>query len=701
MRSKANNPIYIKGMRQAIALCGIFLLAIPGISQDQIANLEKYWRYRERLREQFMAESETVDEMGVNVPLASIEFESYRFNANGEGIGHNLARTGDGNAVIGTYLGVLATELWILKNNEQDYSQSLKELFYLFCAIERLDAYSESYVRAAVEYDMFSTWDYNFWNISQHYELGDINGYLLRNDASQHFFETNINKFHENVENLQSTFVNAAEYWLQGMSADIVANVLEGISLVNALVDTEDISNIPFNFNHSIIPDYLKLCGIMNSTETEIDFNLWADDITRRYIDFIQNDSIKALTHWYIEDPVLNELVPQGGGEDWSINAYTHDGYIGAAAKITHDPQETLQEYPGILPEGFYEEAFENINLSKNITKILRDLGTIDDPRPNTLEILRDHRENATAVVDVNATPKVYAPVPYEHHPLEFITLYRYQYPRDSFYIVGSNEYNMEIDDYNDLLNRAEECGVCSYLEHDWSTGSRYTDIEKAGTSSHLDHQYPGLDYMLLHNLRYIAFHWPDFDDVIAEPNYAYEYVTLTGGDIYSASNIYSATVEFKASRRVVLEPGFRVEGGSFKAHIGSITNGYDVTKFVEMPAILCDLDPITTAKSLINTEFNNDLFNNISVEEETSSQIPIYPNPATDILYINLPVKLNSNDVAYISIYNSNGVKVFENKCSLDNNVMTIDISGLSYGIYFILFDQIELSNRYIFIKQ
>jgi len=45
------------------------------------------------------------------------------------------------------YLSLLSTELYLLKNNGQDYSTTLKELYYAMLAMERLDLYSESHWR--------------------------------------------------------------------------------------------------------------------------------------------------------------------------------------------------------------------------------------------------------------------------------------------------------------------------------------------------------------------------------------------------------------------------------------------------------------------------------------------------------------------------------------------------------------------------
>jgi len=85
-------------------------------AQNQQANLEKYWRYRERMKNKFMVVSENVEEEGVNVPFFTIDNQNSKI------------RSSDNNPKWNHYLTTLATELWLLKRNNEDYSETLKEL---------------------------------------------------------------------------------------------------------------------------------------------------------------------------------------------------------------------------------------------------------------------------------------------------------------------------------------------------------------------------------------------------------------------------------------------------------------------------------------------------------------------------------------------------------------------------------------------
>ena len=55
---------------------GLFLI-VPLLGQNQMANLEKYWKYRQELRDKFIVVSGNVEEQGVNIPAAEIIYISF------------------------------------------------------------------------------------------------------------------------------------------------------------------------------------------------------------------------------------------------------------------------------------------------------------------------------------------------------------------------------------------------------------------------------------------------------------------------------------------------------------------------------------------------------------------------------------------------------------------------------------------------
>lgn len=253
----------------------IALLIIMAISvsyaysqTQQQKNLEKYWRYRDRLRERFVVVSQNVMEQGVNIPCGDI----YKVNNRYE------AKFGDGNYNMSHYLSLLSTELYLLKKNGQDYSETLSELFYAMMALERLDLYSEHYWR-----------DANGVNKALNFVMpSDINGMHLRDDVTDAFWAKY--KSHFGCETFISQFTSD-NYPLEEISQDVMYHNIEGLSLVAKLVGSENIANVPVTYDATrCVPEYLKKKGIMNQDETVVDFSKWAKDFVRRYIECFQSD---------------------------------------------------------------------------------------------------------------------------------------------------------------------------------------------------------------------------------------------------------------------------------------------------------------------------------------------------------------------------------------------------------------------------
>ncbi len=74
-----------------------------------------------------------------------------------------------------------------------------------------------------------------------------------------------------------------------------------------------------------------------------------------------------------------------------------------------------------------------------------------------------------------------------------------------------------------------------------------------------------------------------------------------------------------------------------------------------------------------------------------------IYPNPATDELFINMK---NETKSMIVEIYNTDGKKVFDKK--VVSSFTKVDVSELQSGIYFvnILKDDGTKVNKKVFIK-
>ncbi|HUP13581.1 MAG TPA: T9SS type A sorting domain-containing protein [Niastella sp.] len=88
-------------------------------------------------------------------------------------------------------------------------------------------------------------------------------------------------------------------------------------------------------------------------------------------------------------------------------------------------------------------------------------------------------------------------------------------------------------------------------------------------------------------------------------------------------------------------------------------------------------------------------------VEQNTGFLMSLYPNPATDL--INLNISGAENEVVSISVVNLLGSKVIDlgGKQTLSNGVKHIDISALPKGVYFLNIVSDNKNKSFRFVKQ
>ena len=119
-------------MKNALLFFSVLLLRAPilGQSTDQ-ENLEKYWQYRDRYRQQF---TKIGSEQGESLPLKSRQYQSDQSNMVDDGNGNmvpaysiggnlqngNAFRIWDNTIEHGYYLMMLASEYELLRRDDQD-----------------------------------------------------------------------------------------------------------------------------------------------------------------------------------------------------------------------------------------------------------------------------------------------------------------------------------------------------------------------------------------------------------------------------------------------------------------------------------------------------------------------------------------------------------------------------------------------------
>ena len=489
-------------MRKVVLVLLILVFSVPFFGQTQDDNLIKYWNYRDRLRKRFIVVSQNVMDYGVNIPASDIFY----------GINKGYISWGDGNNNMSHYLSMLSTELWLLKHNNQDYSQTLRELLYAMMALERLDTYSESNIRWK---SIHGFWEHDL-NGKNYVQAGDINGFSLRNDVTDDFWKKYGSHF--DVLTFQSNFSSDnTSHFMEENSQDVIEHTMEGLGLVSKLVGTESVVNIPCDWSDiNVVPRLIqqkivKDDSIKSQHPTTIDFSLWAKDIVKRYIRYMQYDGTYNVgvnlpifgnttlfsTHWILINPVTQKCVQEGSG---NMSTYLgvsmiSSGIIKAGEAIAG---ENLRLYPGLFTNCEFKIAFKRpeifmLGKEDNLVRSLACTGNLLGNK--TFSVLRRLRDNYNPYKKERTLIN-------EHLPLMYLTLHSLDAVK-----LDVAVYNSEKALYEQLLNIAPFSGPASNCGiHSWSSTSRCLWPNNLGKNTDTHTDYNGLDYMMLHNLYCITF---------------------------------------------------------------------------------------------------------------------------------------------------------------------------------------------------
>jgi hypothetical protein len=308
---------------------------------------------------------------------------------------------------------------------------------------------------------------------------------------------------------------------------------LQSLALVKQLVDDEDISSIEVHYINNYIPDYLKSKGIINGKV--ISFDKWVIDLTDRlakrcYQEYPEQRIVLKLnngkavpsknqlggimsSYWYIMNPVTNDLVAEGNGEDMGVwmNSY---GIAEAAYSITgKNIYHTDGSDKGLAAYLFKSLLFKNMkflghggfpipdNIDDYMFRALASVADInwDKESYDLLYLLGDKRETWT----------------YEHNPLILVLLHPEKY--NQVYKTGTAFYNNDKNYYQELLGFAPFDGPSTEdLRSDyhpfWSSSSRLNWPHNKGNRNHVNvWEYAGMDYMFLYNLYRLVFEPQDY----------------------------------------------------------------------------------------------------------------------------------------------------------------------------------------------
>ena len=559
-------------IRRVSGLMMFIAFAFTLYGQNEPNNLEKYWYYRERLK-RFVVTTNYTDP-GTNIPAQRI---------NGNEIGWD-----DGNGMLNQYISMLATEYRLLRDYDQDVSQTAKDLFYALKSFERLDKTAESYYGG---------------------QPNDLNGFFVRDDITDEFWSI-YGPGGSNPYFQASGFGFETDPYDKPAeeSQDNIWHILESFALVNALVEKEVVDGVEINFK-KIATDNVKRIVQRIIHTTYFHFISWTI-VPPLYI---KND----LAHlWYLKNPETDEFVSEGSGIDGGMHitsfgfAMAHNFITGTSNNSYYDFSVPLFKYSlscpltdityklfvynRIIPviftgyidvelaltgPGYYQAIFDFVSnpplyetidsWSKELYHFSKDdyclrslcaTGNISDANGiSPYEVLiRKQHENEI--------------LKYEHLPL--------------IWSVINNDYSKisseDISDILNLLNCAPTCGPNKIWDgglvarnDNWSSVSRLVWPERSmPLNDGRIGEYNGLDYMLLHNL-----FWLTNAPVDNIPNY---YPGIPYGQTPSAKNqiVCSQTIDLSdkniilsAGESILLNLGFETTGnGIFEANVVEIT---------------------------------------------------------------------------------------------------------------------------------
>jgi hypothetical protein len=699
-----------------------FLLFIIYSSPGQTGqnNLEKYWRYRERLKRHFVVVSDESDE-GTNIPAVYVSTNS---DGNKNYIGWN-----DGNVNLSHYLGMLATEYRLLKNKGQNYQQTVDELYYAISALKRLDVRSESYFR------------------SDHLVkvMEDANGWMIRDDVTPAFWENYRSQLGFpglGEGSYQSVFKDGCKkdeiVPKESMSQDYVYHMLEGLALVAKLVDGEYVTSEGFKDIPALARDMsTKMIRALQHDEpiyllhSGSNFNCVATKPTRWQIIF--SPAWAALTEtqylmmcslksrWYIQNPVTGELAAEGSGSEFDTWLYYCYGAARAGEKIS--PGVNLQFTPssrqlqeevfmslvdgsykneiGAIFQPFEETIVRGIDqwISENTGLPLGALSVdvIGDIKTHFInEIIKDfdvYKQRSLAVIGgiggENTFWKLRNDITKYGH---FLPMYMLLQGTSSSYVSTSPAYIADKNYYESLLSVAPCQGPRSYRvnDHDdfneeWSSMSRLVWPESRNKWKDQRLDFNGLDYMLLHNLYCLAYNQDFTKMTVASNEIIRTGLEETAVDIISGANIAAySTVNFNASHSIKFVPGFKATYGTIlTAEITPTSVNYAGFSQLNTCNNITTVGRLASSQDENSTNVSSDEINSSDSDNNNTSHeaFSLYPNPNKGSIVIRINDNESMKGVGHMRILDITGQVVLER--SIDQNEITVTMPESAKGFF------------------
>ncbi len=451
-----------------------FIAGQAGYCQTPELNEEKYWEYRERLKNEFM--TGVGPDMGMSIPA------SVRDTASG------LLQWTDCTMAHGEYLAVLAMEYRILDERSDDTEETIEELFYALYALNRLDYAAEPFFGGTAS----------------------LNGFFIRDDISEDSLDMESVLEHLNaglpqykIFGLYSDYMNA-EPRNNEESLDQAILLITGLGMVSKCIPEDVVYN--------------KGKNIQEFQDFETSLSLEARNIIKRIVNYMkEGDSVRVSLSpsdpnlygiegeawdFIIKNPVSYEPVLRGENAFFLSKGFSSAKYhfTGILSETTDSINDMLSDSIFLLFEDYIvpnDQDFKTINLN-----------AMANFWPDGLQEDSSNTEYNARILGPRAKDQDYEWIPMLQQiifdgPNNYLMS---ELPPDTAFYNDPKGY------YEYLLNLAPpegpyNYGGGNYPNWEWSSTSRSIQPGRRGeTNNAFPGNYDGLDYMLYYNMYTLLF---------------------------------------------------------------------------------------------------------------------------------------------------------------------------------------------------
>lgn len=685
-------------------------------TQSSDLNLQKYWYYRWRLRNNFTVVG---DCQGCSLPAQ----QRYYMNA-------PQLQWGDGTIQLGTYIGVLATEYYLLKESGGNTLQTIKELYFALLAFNRVDINAES-------------------SLDLNCNINPLNGFFIRDDVASDFIaqhpEINSSPVPTvgDVDVVTSTYVsNDPSNPTSGeQSHDQAIGMLMGLRLIKEFVE----EGVVYEDENGIVQSF---------QDGETDFLQEAINIADRIVSWIawnDNPQIPGSAIWQVKEPCTGNAADGGFGGANSLQwayAFAQIGYdITGYEKfllMAANPNNrcswrstalfmggTLEAYQlGLVDATTVKPWYASINLTRKLAAIGGDINYNILPNCLSMQALLTLLEIwmpgigtfAATYTNIFLTITNYYPTNTRTYLANHSTNNVFPFNSEWLALLHAvlNDYTLDRElwpsPYIDYLNSAPCSGPYNLTStshspaFDWTSTDLLDSPERRGAGyvsgtvgDYFPGEYTGLDYMLIFNLYTIygkrngyvfppyqayyidtyqtlgpltvpySFNIPPFGQTTVgdnrNPIYINSFYNLT---IFDLTLLEQAFMDTRAGNEIYITNGFQ-------ANLNSYFHAY-IDDFV------CDNDD-NQYKILISDD-ENILPSQNGSKEKHAEFFNLYPNPNGGEFSISIKSPFTFSSQLHIMDISGRVLHIQSFFLNEGQNQIQISKPELPSGIYFIKVD-------------